>query len=67
MSDWDVYGICPCENYWEVVPFGNHFHIHTQVCPKCGKHKDYWKLRTARVVRDGPWWKFNAERLEIKE
>ncbi len=51
---WKVYGVCPCGVYRE-APFGSLFHIHLDVCPRCGKGKrSTWKLETRRFVA-GAW------------
>jgi hypothetical protein len=53
---WTKYGVCPC-GYHREAPFGNLFHIHVEVCPKCGTDKDEWDVKTGKSVATGTWWK----------
>jgi len=32
------------------------FHIHTTVCPRCGKNKRYFNIKTVRWVDKASWW-----------
>ncbi len=43
------YAICPC-GWFREAPFGKIFHIHAEVCPRCGKEKHEWKVVTAKEV-----------------
>jgi len=38
------------------APFGERFHIHREVCARCGLDKMYWEIVTARKVHTGKWW-----------
>lgn len=49
----DKYGVCPGCGYFTNAPLGNLFHIHMEVCPRCGKSKGSWSVVTARPVRSG--------------
>jgi len=35
------------------APFGDKFHIHLEVCPRCGTDKKNWALRVMRYVATG--------------
>lgn len=56
MSTVDVYGVCPC-GYYERAPFGDLRHIHTAVCPRCGKDTGYMNLVTGRAQNVGTFWR----------
>jgi len=63
MSAWDNFWVCPCGNTMR-APFGDVFHIHVSVCPRCGGSKYAGEVVTGRWVRTG-WFKPDRfERLE---
>lgn len=53
----------PCG--WSVeAPFGDIFHVHQTVCPRCGQSKpdelwrtDTWEIRTVKWVSRSVWWR----------
>lgn len=64
---WKQVAVClACDSVvTDNVPFGSLFHVHEQVCPRCGHPKDRpgleryfsgWAVKTARRVRSG--WEF---------
>lgn len=56
MENWDYYGVCPC-GYKRRAPFKSLFHIHLEVCPKCGKDKDEWSLKVMKWKSNATFWK----------
>jgi len=58
--------ICKCGNYWN-PSFGNKFHIHESICPKCGRSIRYNVTEIVRrkvYTRKSPWYKFWYKRWE---
>ncbi len=53
---WNVYATCTC-GWFVVAPFGNKYHVHIWICPKCGADKTGWYVVKARFVSDSTWWK----------
>ncbi len=51
-GEWNRYAICPC-GWKHKAPFGDAFHVHIEVCPKCGVHKREWRVKTGRYTKDG--------------
>lgn len=60
---WEIYAVCPCGAKHR-APFGSYFHLHFEVCPRCGHPKprggwaglaeDHgWQLKTMRWVSTG--------------
>lgn len=56
VGEWDTYAICPCGLHFR-LPFGDVFHIHRRVCPRCGTHKRSWVVRVCRWVSEAVWWR----------
>lgn len=46
MSNWEQYGVCPC-GFKTVAHFGDIFFC-PDICPKCGREKSEFKLKTMR-------------------
>jgi len=55
VSEWDTYAQCKCRMLYR-APFGDRFHIHREVCSRCGLDKMYWEIVVAREVQTGNWW-----------
>ena len=49
-----------------LAPFGKLFHVHTEVCPKCGEPKSSMAIVTARKVFSFKWFRVKMD-YEIKE
>ena len=52
---WEKYAVCKC-GWRERVPFGDLFHLHVEVCPRCGIEKFEMEIETARWVHTVVWW-----------
>jgi len=54
---WDIYAKCPeCGKRYK-ADFGSKFHIHLEVCKRCGTPKSQWTLDTERWVSKSIWYK----------
>ena len=61
MGAWEKFALCEC-GWYRYCSFGDLFHLHVEVCPRCGADKnDSMKIVTGRNRG------FFTERLEIKE
>lgn len=71
MIAWQKYALCPRCSALYRAPFGSIFHIHFDVCPKCGQPKTEWRdltngnpaweiftlrfIGTSRIFRPSTW------------
>lgn len=60
-TKWDTYAKCDC-GHLMIAPFGKLFHVHSEVCPKCGTSKFRMVIVVARKIET--FWK---SEYEIKE
>lgn len=64
-TDWDTFAKCKCGNMM-LAPFGKLFHVHTEVCPKCGEPKNNMEIVVARKVFLYKWFSVKMK-YEFKE
>lgn len=49
MSAYETRAFCPCG--WNAhAPFSSTFHIHVEVCPRCGGNKEKWVVKVVRWI-----------------
>jgi hypothetical protein len=49
MNKWDIYGKCKCGEVFR-LPFGDLFHLHLEICPRCGESKHTFVKTIGRYV-----------------
>ncbi len=57
MSQWSRRAVCRKCGFNVEAPFGDKFHVHLEICPRCGTDKYNWRVYTMRIVHDGQFLK----------
>ncbi len=55
MDDFKKRAVCSNRHVLGEVPWGDLFHYHNEVCPKCGDDKANWSVVTLRFRKEKHW------------